>query len=87
MALSRDSVEENKKLVEKNKLDFIVVSDPDLGQVTSLGMVHPKAGPGGKDVARPATYIIGRDGVVKWFHTAGNIRVRPDPADVLAAAK
>jgi len=64
-----------------------VLSDPELEQAKSLGMVHPKAGPGGKDVARPATYVIGRDGIVRWFHTAGNIRVRPDPLEVLGAAK
>ncbi len=72
--------------MERERFAFIVLSDPDLGQTRSLGMVHPKAGPDGKDVARPATYVIGRDGTVKWFHTAGNIRVRPDPMEVLAAA-
>jgi peroxiredoxin len=87
VAITRDPVETTSRAATRLGLPFPVLSDPDLALIGSLGLIHPRAGPGGSDVARPATYVIGRDGVVRWMHAATNIRVRPDPADVLAAVR
>jgi peroxiredoxin len=46
---------------------------------------HPGAGPDGHDIAHSASVLIDRDGVVRWAFVTRNVRVRPTPADVLAA--
>jgi peroxiredoxin len=38
-------------------------------------------------VPRPATVVIDRDGVVRWFSVSRNFQVRPDPDDVLRAVR
>jgi peroxiredoxin len=73
--------------VERLKLGFRLIADPELGQVKALGMLHPGGGKGGKDVARPGTYVVGRDGRVAWFSASTTMRERPDPRDVIAAVK
>jgi peroxiredoxin len=41
----------------------------------------------GQDVPRPATVVLDRDGVVRWFSVGRNFQVRPDPDDVLRAVR
>lgn len=36
-------------------------------------------------ISRPATYVLDADGVVRWRDLTDNFRLRPRPADVLAA--
>jgi peroxiredoxin len=52
-----------------------------------LGLVHPGGGEGGKDVPRPATIVIDREGVVRWTAFADNVQGRPDPEEVLRAVR
>jgi peroxiredoxin len=49
--------------------------------------VHSRGGPEGQDVPRPATVVVDREGVVRWFSVSGNYQVRPDPSDVLRAVR
>jgi peroxiredoxin len=49
--------------------------------------VHPRGGPNGEDVPRPATVVVDRDGVVRWVSVSNNFQVRPDPAEVLRAVR
>jgi peroxiredoxin len=49
--------------------------------------VHARGGPEGEDVPRPATVVLDRDGVVRWFSVSRNFQVRPDPGDVLRAVR
>ena len=58
--------------------DFPVLSDPELAVARQYGLVHPK-GYYGKDVARPATLLIGPDRTIRWMHVSTNTRTRPDP--------
>jgi hypothetical protein len=51
------------------------------------GLVHAGAGPGGQDVPRPATVVMDRSGIVRWFSLSRNYQVRPDPDDVLRAVR
>jgi peroxiredoxin len=51
------------------------------------GLVHPRGGPNGEDVPRPATVVVDRDGVVRWVAVSNNFQVRPDPAEVLRAVR
>jgi peroxiredoxin len=38
-------------------------------------------------VPRPATVVLDRDGIVRWFSLSRNLQVRPDPGDVLHAVR
>ena len=52
-----------------------------------LGLVHAGGGEDGKDVPRPATIVIDREGVVRWMRLADNVQVRPDAGEVLRAIR
>jgi hypothetical protein len=38
-------------------------------------------------VPRPATVVLDRDGIVRWFSVAHNFQVRPPAGDVLKAVR
>jgi peroxiredoxin len=71
----------------KMRLSYRFVADPDLAVARRWGLVHPRGGPDGQDVPRPATVVLDRDGVVRWFSVSRNYQVRPDPGDVLRAVR
>src|SRR5439155_403965 len=62
--------------------NFVVARVPDAPTVVRVG-----GGPDGQDVPRPATVVLDRDGVVRWFSVSRNFQVRPDPDDVLRAVR
>ena len=86
LAISNDEPSVSRKLVDDLELPFPILSDADESLLTALGMLHPGA-KGTGNAARPATYILDRTATVRWLHTAHYIRTRPDPAEVLNAAK
>ena len=49
--------------------------------------MHRGGGEEGKDVPRPATIVIDREGMVRWTRMATNVQARPDPEDVLRAVR
>jgi peroxiredoxin len=63
------------------------VADPDLATTRRYGLVHAGGGPDGQDVPRPATVVLDRDGIVRWFSVTRNYQVRPDPGEVLRAVR
>ena len=68
-------------------MSYRFLSDPDLAVTRRLGLVHPRGGEDGKDVPRPATIVIDREGVVRWTRLADNVQARPDPHEVLRAVR
>ena len=85
IAISVDSVEDNRKVVEKLGLDFAILSDADREVITAYGLVHQGASIDGGDIARPAIFIIGRDARVKWRSLTENWRVRVRPDQIIDA--
>lgn len=85
VAVSADSVE-SLSIFGKDKLGFDVtlLSDSKRQVIRDYGLVHPE-GHGGEDIARPATIIIDKDGVVRWVKVAHNFMVRPAPDEVIGA--
>ena len=63
------------------------LADTDLAVTRRLGLIHRGGGAEGKDVPRPATIVIDRDGVVRWTFFASNVQGRPDPREVLGAVR
>ena len=87
IAVSPDSNEHSQQVADGLHLAYRFVSDRDLAVTRRYGLVHVRAGPGGQDVPRPATVVLDRVGVVRWFSVTRNFQVRPDPDDVLGAVR
>jgi peroxiredoxin len=68
-------------------LRYRFLADPDLAVTRRYGLVHAGGGPQGRDVPRPATVELDRDGIVRWYSVADNDQVRPDPRDVVRAVR
>ncbi len=83
MAVSTDSVE-SLRVFKDEKLDVTLLSDSGRQVISQYGLVHPKAH-GGKDIARPATFVIDKEGIVRWMKVAPNIMQRPAPEEVIGA--
>lgn len=84
IAVSPDSVAENRGVAQRFDLSFPILSDADLALTKSLGLLHEGASIDGGDVPRPATLII-QDGRIVWRDLTDNWRIRPKPGEVLAA--
>ncbi len=85
MAVSTDSVESLRVFKdEKLSFDITLLSDSGRQVISQYGLVHPKAH-GGKDIARPATFVIDKEGIVRWMKVAPNIMQRPAPEEVIGA--
>jgi len=85
IAISVDSVEDNRKVVEKLGLEYRVLSDGDREIIQAYGLLHPGASINGGDIARPATLVVDADGVVRWRNLTENWRVRVQPEPVIEA--
>ena len=87
VAVSPDPNEQSHKMAEGLHLGYRFLADRDLAVSRRYGLVHPRGGPNGEDVPRPATIVLDRDGVVRWVSVSRNFQVRPDPGDVLRAVR
>jgi peroxiredoxin len=79
LAISVDPPDESREIVDTYGLEFRLLSDPDLRVIDQFGVRHPDGGLDG-DIARPAVFILDRDGRVVWRELTENwrVRVRPD---------
>ena len=50
-------------------------------------LLHRGAGVSGKDIARPAEFLVDSSGVVRWRNLTEDLRVRAIPEDVLKGAQ
>ena len=87
IAISPDPNERSQQLAEGLRLGYRFLSDRDLAVARRYGLIHARGGPEGQDVPRPATVVLDRAGVVRWFSASHNFQVRPDPGDVLRVVR
>jgi peroxiredoxin len=87
IAVSPDRNEQSQKLAEGLRLAYRFVADDDLAVTRRYGLIHAGGGADGQDVPRPATVVLDRDGIVRWFSVSRNFQVRPDPGDVVRAVR
>jgi len=87
LAVSPDANERSQQLADRLRVGYRFLSDPDLAVTRRLGLVHIGGGQGGKDVPRPATVVIDRQGVVRWAAYADNFQLRPGPLEVRRAIR
>lgn len=85
MAISVDEPEDTAKIVEAYGLTFPVLSDPDGEALDAFGVRHPGGNPiDGVDIARPATFVADREGLIVWRDFTENWRIRTRPETLLA---
>ncbi len=84
-AISVDSSAESRKLCDAKGYTFPFLSDPNAEMIRQYGVLHPKAGEDGRDIARPAEFLVDSSGVIRWANLTDDFRVRARPDDVLAA--
>jgi peroxiredoxin len=84
-AISVDSTIDSRKLSEAKGYTFPVLSDPNAEVIRRYGLLHPKGGEDGQDIARPAEILIDATGTIRWENLTDDLRVRARPGQVLEA--
>ena len=87
VAISVDSPEESRNLREQSDYTFTFLSDPNAEVIRRYDLIHAGAGENGRDIARPAEFLVDSSGIVKWVNMTENYWVRARPEQVLEAAK
>ena len=82
-AISVDSPEQNRAMIEKLMLPFTLVSDPDGdAAIKPYGLWDEKG-----RIAIPAIVAVSRDGKVRWFYRGRDFADRPANEDLFAALR
>jgi len=90
LALSVDEPSDLQRMVDMLSADDSVVprfpflTDSDHRVIDRYGLLNPEA-PRGMTIPHPATYVIDRDGIVRWKFVEVDYTLRPSIEDVLAA--
>lgn len=87
MAISVDAPEQSRNLCDKAGYTFPFLSDPNAEVIRRYDLLHVAAGPGKRDISRPAEFLVDRSGTVRWTNFTEDIRVRAKAEEMLAVAK
>jgi len=77
----------HKHMVQEAGYPFTFLSDPKLETIGRYDLVHAQELASGKDIARPAEFLIDPSGTVRWRMVTENFFVITRPEQVLDAAK
>ena len=83
IAVSVDSPEQSRMVVDKEKLKFSLLSDAELKMIDAYGVRHEGASITGDDIARPAAFIVDEDGKIAWRMITDSYRIRVRPETVM----
>lgn len=87
VAISVDTPEESRDLASKAGYTFPLLSDRNADVIRRYDLLHKGAGEGGRDIARPAEFLVDRSGTVRWRNLTEDFRVRATPETMLEAAR
>ena len=87
VAISVDSPQESEKLRQETGYSFTFLSDPNADAIRRYDLVHAGAGENGRDIARPAEFLVDSSGTVRWVNMTENYWVRARPAQIVEAAR
>jgi peroxiredoxin len=88
VAISVDKPEKTREMmVQKAGYTFTFLSDPELEVIRRYDLVHAEELASGKDIARPAEFLIDPSGTIRWRMVTENFSVRARAEHVLEAAK
>jgi len=78
-----DSPEASRKLCQSRSYTFPFLSDPNAATIRAYGVLHPHGGEGGRDIARPAEFLVDPSGTIQWENLTENLLARLRPETVL----
>ena len=84
-AISVDSSQDSRQLCASRGYTFPFLSDPKAEVIRRYGLLHPRGGADGHDIARPAEFLVDASGTIRWENLTDSIRVRAHPDAVLKA--
>jgi peroxiredoxin len=88
VAISVDRPEKTRDMmVQKAGYTFTFLSDPKLEAIRRYDLVHAGEVASGRDIARPAEFLIDPSGTIRWRMVTENNFVRARAEQVLEAAK
>ncbi len=87
VAISVDASEISRDFRQKAGYTFTFLSDSNAEVIRRYDLVHAGAGENGKDIARPAEFLVDSSGTVRWANLTDNYWVRARPEQFIAAAK
>ena len=86
VAISVDSPEESRKLMQSRGLHYPILSDPKAEVIRQYGVLHLKGGEDGQDIARPAEFLLDSKGKIVWENLTDDLLVRARPEAFLEAS-
>ena len=88
VGISVDTPEKTRDyMLQKAGYTFTFLSDPKLDAIRRYDLVHAREIASGKDIARPAEFLLDSSGTVRWRMVTENFFVTARPEQVLEAAK
>jgi peroxiredoxin len=85
VAISVDPPSINHNHRQKVGLTFPLLSDEKADTIRRYDLLHPKGGPGGADISRPAEFLVDSSGTIRWENLTESVTVRARPGQVLDA--
>jgi peroxiredoxin len=85
VAISADPPDVLRAHLAKTGWTFTFLADPRTEVIRRYGLLHPKGGANGADIALPAELLIDPTGTIRWVDLTDDYRVRARPEAVLAA--
>ncbi len=73
--------------MKKTGYTFPLLSDPNTEIIRRYDLLHKGESPGGHDIARPAEFLVDRNGIVRWRNLTEDLRIRARPEQMLEAAR
>jgi len=83
LAVTVDSVSDNASLTRQLGLTFRILSDADRTVIDAYGVRHDLGSSPDDSIARPAVFVIDREGRIAWRNLTDNWRVRVRPEQLL----
>jgi peroxiredoxin len=88
VGISVDTPEDTRDyMVQKAGYTFTFLSDPKLETIGHYDLIHAKEMESGKDISRPAEFLLDSSGTIRWRMVTPNFFVTARPEQVLEAAK
>jgi peroxiredoxin len=83
VAISVDPPEINREQCRKLGYTFTFLSDPQAEVIRQYDLFHEKGSPEGKDISRPAEFLLDSTGTVRWVNLTASTVVRARPDQIL----
>jgi peroxiredoxin len=87
VAISVDSPETSRDMLQQAGYTFPFLSDQNNEVIKRYDLVHAGQGENGRDIARPAEFLVDASRTVRWVDLTESYWVRARPEDVLEVAK